>query len=586
MKKKQHREDLKRVIFSQEPSDEQIKAIFDDDCEFILRATPGSGKTFTAVRRFLWRRGNWSYSADSGLALLSFTNTAIQEFKNATKELCENNNLSDPNFIGTIDSFAERFILVPFGYLLNGQGKRPHLFYAPRPGDRNNSKFKLIDSQGKPTYAWDIIPPEGKNYRKKIQYGITTMNECWFDKCKSIMDEFIKAGFYTHEHRGYWSYKLISEYPYIGYIIARRFPEIILDEAQDTNIWMMRLLHLLRVGGSKITIVGDPNQCIYDFALASPDTIDKIKEKWSIKTNPLGRSFRCNNTIAQVANGIIGDTTFQGNGTSRNEHSKAFILNINDDDYKSTMELFLNKAKNAGISITKCAVLGRGHSDIAKTKGFPNYFGFTGKTRKLADAVFSRDEDSNYHEAFNDVINILRELYDNEIFWNEYDENPASIKSQKTRIEIWNFIRSSDVLPSLSLYPNEWLKKVRVEIGNLLIKLNVPQNSIKLSTHFRASRKVNLEKPLFNSDSTDLSIRCSTIHGVKGESLDAVLVIGSKGFFDQVIKGVKNQQLSEERRLLYVAVTRAKHLAIIALPKNHFKDNSDFWMKLGFEIIS
>ena len=76
-------ETLRDQILSQNPTDQQKDAIFAQELEFLLRASPGSGKTWTSCRRFIWRGANWSHTA-GGLALLSFTNAAIREFHEAT----------------------------------------------------------------------------------------------------------------------------------------------------------------------------------------------------------------------------------------------------------------------------------------------------------------------------------------------------------------------------------------------------------------------------------------------------------------------------------------------------------------------
>ena len=80
--------------------------------------------------------------------------------------------LSDPNYVGTFDSFVERYILAPFGHLLTGAVKRPKLFPGPRPGDWNNTKLKVWrDGKGGrkiPVPAWEIRPyPDGSKLRFK-----------------------------------------------------------------------------------------------------------------------------------------------------------------------------------------------------------------------------------------------------------------------------------------------------------------------------------------------------------------------------------------------------------------------------------
>src|SRR5687767_12662275 len=124
-------DNLRQQILGQLPTDQQREAIFADELEYLLRAAPGSGKTWTSSRRFIWRGANWPYRC-GGLALLSFTNAAIRELQMATAAVERRDLIADPNYIGTFDAFVERFILTPFGHLLFGGSKRPKLMVAPR----------------------------------------------------------------------------------------------------------------------------------------------------------------------------------------------------------------------------------------------------------------------------------------------------------------------------------------------------------------------------------------------------------------------------------------------------------------------
>ena len=152
---------LLEAILAQNPTDQQREAIFAKELEFLLSAAPGSGKTWTSCRRFIWRAANSPHPV-GGLALLSFTNAAIREFKTATIDIGRRDLLSDPNYVGTFDSFVERYVLAPFGHLLTGADKRPKLFPGPRPGDWNNTQLKVWkdgqDGRKIPVPAWEVIP--------------------------------------------------------------------------------------------------------------------------------------------------------------------------------------------------------------------------------------------------------------------------------------------------------------------------------------------------------------------------------------------------------------------------------------------
>ena len=277
---------LREAILAQNPNDQQREAIFTPGLEFLLRAAPGSGKTWTSCRRFIWRAANWPHPV-GGLALLSFTNAAIREFKSATINVGRGELLSDPNYVGTFDSFVERYILAPFGHLLTGATNRPKLFPGPRPGDWNNRQLKVWrdgpEGRKIPIPAWEVIPHlEGTavRFKSSLAFGNQPV-----EAAHKPVHNLLAMGYYSHAQRNFWACRLLIKRPHIAGLLARRFPEIIVDEAQDTNAWLLTLLDLLRDEGTKITLIGDPDQCIFEFSMAEVDhrfrgSGSRISVKW------------------------------------------------------------------------------------------------------------------------------------------------------------------------------------------------------------------------------------------------------------------------------------------------------------------
>jgi superfamily I DNA/RNA helicase len=72
---------------------------------------------------------------------------------------------------------------------------------------------------------------------------------------------------------------------------------------------------------------------------------------------------------------------------------------------------------------------------------------------------------------------------------------------------------------------------------------------------------------------------------VKGESIDGVLVLGSTKFFNAVVKAIESNENTEERRLAYVAMTRARHVLLIGLPASHYDKHISSWKKWGFSVL-
>src|SRR6202044_3034472 len=99
-----------------------------------------------------------------------------------------------------------------------------------RPGDRNNSKLQcwtLIGGKNLPVYAWDLVPAIESSklvFRTSHEYGSKTLDTA---KAEAATTALLKLGFYTHEHRAYWTNNLLRQRPHVTSRVAIRFPEII-----------------------------------------------------------------------------------------------------------------------------------------------------------------------------------------------------------------------------------------------------------------------------------------------------------------------------------------------------------------------
>ena len=579
-------DELREAILAQKPTCQQREAIFAEELEFLLRAAPGSGKTWTSCRRFIWRAANWPYPV-GGLALVSFTNAAIREFKTATINVGRRDLLSDPNYVGTFDSFVERYILVPFGHLLTGADKRPKLFPGPRPGDWNNTQLKVWrDGKGGrkiPIPAWEVIPfLDGTKLRFKASrsFGNQPIAES-----AELVYRLLSLGFYTHDQRIFWACRLLIKRPHIAELLAVRFPEIIVDEAQDTNAWLLILINLLRTKGAKITLIGDPDQCIFEFSMADATSLPNLKTKWSIPEKPLSKSFRCNNQIAAAVRNVGGNAYFTGAGDGANEWHRGFVVEESSKTFSDGLAAFQRLVVQAGLSINSAAVVCRAHGQLESLRGKVNYTNLEGKAKDLATAAFLRDSRHDYRGASQTVERIVRELTGDDPLWERIDNDPKSRERMAVALAIWKFVKSPGRLTPVSQLGDTWIPSMRTQLASLIEEIGL-QCDAKLGHHIKATGLSAAQKalPLFESVHEFPEVRQDTIHQVKGESIDAVLVIGSPKFWNSVVRAVGSGENTEERRLAYVAMTRARHLLVVALPKGHYDKHSKTWVDWGFRV--
>lgn len=579
---------LRQQILSHKPTDQQQEAIFTEDTEFLLRASPGSGKTWTSCRRFIWRAEQWPHAV-GGLALLSFTNVAIQEFQIAARKLGRAHLLSDPNYLGTFDAFVERYILGPFGHLLTGASKRPRLFLSPRPGDRSNNNLKTwvpaATGTKQPVYAWDITPhlvDQKVRFKSSTESGAKTL-----DLSKSNpVNELLKLGYYSHSQRAYWACQVLFRRPHIAKRLAMRFPEIIIDEAQDTNAWLMILLNYLRTHGSRITAVGDPDQCIYSFAMADATALPALKDKWGIPEKPLSKSFRCNDPIADAVRHIGGNLEFTGRGDPGSSVARAFIVREPSSEFTHSVAQFQNARELALIPERSSAIICRAHTQLQSVRGQINFTKLQGIAKVLAEAAFLRDCRKDFKTAFNRVRDCLRNLIWDDAKWKTFDEEPDVDFSREARVEMWRFVKSETGLPSVSLNGSDWVTLMKDRLVELIKRLGAePVATLSQKLNKKGLEASQLTIPLFKNDSLFPAIRQETIHGVKGESIGAVLVVGSTAFWNSVLTSVTDGKSSEDRRLAYVAMSRACDLLVVSLPSVHFDKHHQTWVDWGFVVI-
>jgi superfamily I DNA/RNA helicase len=523
-----------------------------------------------------------------GIALLSFTNVAIREFQDAASRLGQAQLLRDPNYLGTFDSFVERFLLGPFGHLLSGTTKRPKLYRTVRPGDRKNSKLQCWTPSGDknvPVYAWEIVPAieSNKLFFRTSQHASKPLDTT---KANAATLALLNLGYYTHEQRAYWANRLLTERPHITARLAMRFPEIIVDEAQDTNVWLLRLLDKLRQRGTRITLVGDPDQCIYSFAMADATSLFALPEKWRIPVKPLDKSFRCNDQIAMAVKNMGTNADLTGRGDPGSQHKRPFIFRGTADDFSDSISAFRNLLGVAGIPESSSAIICRANDHLQSVRGHVNYANLTGVTKRLAESAFYRDCRRDYKEAFDRVEGVLRGLIWNDKTWAVLDDSPDSATAGQFRETVWKFVKSDQGLPPVSLNGDIWVATMKERMATLIANLGAsPVPTLGQTIQKRGLKQGQFLLPLFEEQKLFPNIRHETIHQVKGESIGAVLVIGSAKFWNSVVAAVVSGINNEDRRLAYVAMTRAKDLLVLSLPSNHVDKHGDRWRGWGFDSL-
>lgn len=531
-------------------------------------ACAGSGKTKTAVHRLVRMRRNLG-EARGRVALLSFSNVAVDTFRKAYDDLAS----SLPSSAGrsrvdidTLDSFITTNIIRPHGHRTMKSARAAFLVTG---SEAFLEGFKFPTSSfPQPINALKLLIVNGSElffyyvYNDQVEQVSTSI-------ALNIIAKLGHTGAYTHDLGRYWAFRILKDRPELLAALARRYPHIVIDEAQDIGSIHQAILDLLIGAGSCVTLIGDPNQGIYEFAGADGKFLTHYHERYGVKQHSLQKNFRSVPCIVDLTNGLCGRSDIAERSPPNTPHG-VFFTGYKRDQYKQLLIAFQDAMRATGADIKRSAVLCRGKSLAEALRGEEAPVG-QGLVKVFGAAAVLRDRRKDFLKAFQLVTTALVALLDNvpEDLANQITQPSSNSFVRELRKVIWAFTRDAITgLPSSALVADvQWhsllLARVKALLANLEAKFGLKQTD---NIGRRLSKKGLPNIPLASTEDLTHSdvpfFRIDTVHKAKGESLDAVLYITTKEHVQALLAGIK----TEVGRIGYVAATRARDLLWVAVP--------------------
>ena len=280
---------------------EEQKKFLTAEGKVVVKACPGSGKTYSVAHKLLSYIDNWK-DYHSGVAVLSFTNVASNEIQEKAQTIHGSlGELGYPHFIGTVDSFIDEFIVLRYGHLDTVSNVRPRITITDTWKMPYGFWRKECHSKG----CIDNIEQFYYGIDKKFYKGNEPV-KCEKRNARSLPCQQYKKmlqdrGIIFQNETALFAYQLLKKYPMVASAIAERFPVIIIDEAQDTSVNQMAVFDLLSKSGVKsMFLVGDADQSIYEWRNASPECFLQKVEDTSWQTIELTGNFRSSQNICNV----------------------------------------------------------------------------------------------------------------------------------------------------------------------------------------------------------------------------------------------------------------------------------------------
>ena len=533
-----------------------------------VMACAGSGKTRTAVHR-LWQMRRQLKDRHGIIALLSFSNVAIDTFRKDYFALAEEGAYSLQSSgveIDTVDSFITRNILRPHAHRTMGASRTAYLVHGREPFLSNYSVYdgklpqRIADLNvhaKNGTFSYDVTP----GYKPiPIVANIA----------EAAIGKLGMTGAYTHSLGRYWSIKVLQQQPFVLRSLARRYPHILVDEAQDIGTEHQALFEMLIKTGVHVSLIGDKNQGIYEFTGATGDFLATYGDRLGVVSKRLTKNYRSVPDIVTLANNLTGRSDCAARSVPAHLNG-AFYVTYKDDERDKLLALFQSLIDQAKVATDKAVVLCRSSEWVEKWRGDSGSQG-QGTVRVFADACVYRDLHSNYHEAFKRVCAAVVALLDSD------HGNLTSLmalsstqpKMRRAKRLVWGFMRDAKGgLPSSALAADtDWHPSLLKNVSVLLDKL-AAECDLKKGKNIgqKLAKKLLTSKPIAAAEvgsSSNPRFKFSTVHQVKGESIEAVLYVASKANIRELLDGTA----TEVGRIGYVAVTRACSLFVLAIPEN------------------
>jgi DNA helicase-2/ATP-dependent DNA helicase PcrA len=386
--------------------------------------------------------------------------------------------------------------------------------------------------------------------------------------------------------------------------IGERFDHVLVDEYQDTNTLQAQILARLRPDGRGLTVVGDDAQAIYSFRAATVDNILSFEERFGASVVKLEENYRSSQAVLDAANALMREASRQYRKdlrSAKSEGPKPRYVTVADDAAQAQYVVGrVLEAREEGVELMRQAVLFRSshHSDVLELelvrRNIP-YVKYGGL--KFLEAAHVKDALSVLRWADNPknrvaawrALQLLPGVGPKgaERAWTAFEAASwqwASLKSgsppfdallhgladpaaswsgQMQRVREWYapvMERKYDA-PEVRAADLVQLERIASTYGTREafltdMALDPPQASSDLAG-----------EPLLDEDYLVLS----TVHSAKGQEWEAVYLLNvADGNFPNEFATGKPELVEEERRLLYVAMTRARTKLDLVAPLKYY----------------
>ena len=591
---------------------EQEEAITHKGGPLMVLAGPGSGKTLVITYRVKWLIENAGVHP-SNILVITFTRAAAEEMKKRFFMFDGMENA--PVTFGTFHSVF--FMILRYAYrytaanIIREDVKRRYIKEMTE-----NMELEIEDEN---EFLSGIINEISYVKGEMMSLSYYHSNNCSDELFAQIYEGYEKRlreeNLIDFDDMLVFCYELLKEREDIRTLWQNKFQHILIDEFQDINKVQYEIIRMLAGKGDHLFIVGDDDQSIYRFRGARPEIMLGFEEDYpEAKKVILNTNYRCSEEIVESAEHLISHNTkrFPKNmQAARGSKVPITFRNLKDAGEECTdilkgIRFYYKK----GIPLEDMAVIFRTNTQPRLLVGrlmeynipfqmrdvIPNIFdhwiarniltyiklAMGNRDRKLFLQVMNRPKRyisrSMITEPQVDLKKLKQQTFGKKWLYEKIDKLEMDLYLLR-KMEPYAAIQYIRNGIGYEDYMNEYAQFRRMNPDDLEEVLNQIQESAKEYHSFEEwfayieSYGEELRKQMEAGRQQKSGVTLTTMHSSKGLEYEVVFVMDINEGVTPHKKAVKEADLEEERRLFYVAVTRAKtYLFLYSVKELYQKD--------------
>lgn len=568
----------------------QQRSAVECDQNILLTACPGSGKTRTIIAKLV-REVERYRDTPRAVACITYTNTAVQEIEHRSAALLRSGD--ELNYVvSTIHAFCLNYILRPFAWRLEGFAGMPRIL------SRDNPDFEIIAQHAAAQVGFYNLRPsdyeafEGLNINTAGQIiGSAERNDIVRRAAPHFWRRCEELGYIDFCNVLYRSYLLLRDHPDVTRSLGSRFAFFLIDEFQDTTdlqIEILKLIHAQRK--SAFFAVGDLAQSIYAFTGARPELVQPFADHIGARSDmSLSGNYRSNPQIIAHAEGLFPRNPAMVAAGQNSACTQQPRLVTGVSSFQAITEHFLPVLADMNIPLGEASILSKMWTTLLPLSRQLREFGvpvvgpgarpyrrvrlFATLAEQICGAIIDPQPES--------VYTLERALFN--AVQDATGQSRTDVFSFKGRVAIIRMLREAKRLADTGAGGAiAWLDAMAMATGDTLRQAEFV-DAAQAGLFYASVQEMKADMQRNGTDMENLSIedlgmfaspsralRLSTIHNSKGREYSAVAILGVREGSIPDYRARTASEIESEKRLFYVAVTRAKRFLLYVCESDRF----------------